>query len=303
VWLQVNDAVSIANLKVETANELSDAKRVTVKGFLANPTQAAFAGTALVELCAVDGAVLHQQAVDVAGAEFSASFESLAGLALWELDSPALYVARVTLNTSAGSDQHSTRFGFRTARFTTEGFFLNGKPLKIRGLNRHQSYPYVGYAMGQRAQAKDADVMKDVLKCNLVRTSHYPQSTYFLDRCDEIGLLVFEEIPGWQHMRWPGSAGRVGGERAPHGRARLEPPLHHHLGRAHQRVAGQPRLLHPHQRDGPQPGHHPPDRWRALHRKQRAAGRRVHRERLLPRGPPEWTEGHCPHPAAPAPLR
>ena len=54
--------------------------------------------------------------------------------------------------------------------------------------------------MGQRAQAKDADVMKDVLKCNLVRTSHYPQSTYFLDRCDEIGLLVFEEIPGWQHI-------------------------------------------------------------------------------------------------------
>ena len=56
-----------------------------------------------------------------------------------------------TLNTSAGNDQHSTRFGFRTARFTTEGFFLNGKPLKIRGLNRHQSYPYVGYAMGQHA--------------------------------------------------------------------------------------------------------------------------------------------------------
>jgi len=122
VWLQVNDAVSIANLKVETANELSDAKGVTVKGFLANPTQAAFTGTALVELCAVDGAVLHQQTVDVAGAEFSASFEALAGLALWELDSPVLYVARVTLNTSAGTDQHSTRFGFRTARFTTEGF-------------------------------------------------------------------------------------------------------------------------------------------------------------------------------------
>jgi beta-galactosidase len=200
VWLQVNDAVSIANLKVETTQELTDAKGVLVKGFIANPTAAAFSGTALVELCSVDGAVLHQQTVAVSGAGFEAVFEQLAGLALWEPDAPQLYVARATLSSTAGNDQLQTRFGFRTARFTTEGFFLNGKQLKIRGLNRHQSYPYVGYAMGQRAQEKDADLMKHTLKCNLVRTSHYPQSSYFLDRCDEIGLLVFEEIPGWQHI-------------------------------------------------------------------------------------------------------
>jgi beta-galactosidase len=57
--------------------------------------------------------------------------------------------------------------------------------------------------MGRRAQAKDADILKHELKCNLARTSHYPQSTYFLDRCDEIGLLVLEEIPGWQHIGGP----------------------------------------------------------------------------------------------------
>jgi beta-galactosidase len=49
-------------------------------------------------------------------------------------------------------------------------------------------------------QRKDADILKYELGCNIVRTSHYPQSTHFLDRCDEIGLLVFEEIPGWQHI-------------------------------------------------------------------------------------------------------
>jgi len=200
VWLQVTDAVSIAKLKVETSQELTDAKSVLVKGFISNPTQTAFTGTVLVELCTVDGTVLHQQTVAVSGEGFSASFEQLAGLKLWELDAPQLYLARATLISSAGTDQLSTRFGLRTARFTTEGFFLNGEPLKIRGLNRHQSYPYVGYAMGQRAQEKDADVLKHGLKCNLVRTSHYPQSSYFLDRCDEIGLLVFEEIPGWQHI-------------------------------------------------------------------------------------------------------
>lgn len=197
VWLQVTDPVSIANLKVETSHELSDAKGVRVKGCIANPSNAAVGGKVLVELCQVDGTVLHQQTVGLGTTGFEATFESLPGLERWELDAPQLYLVRATLD---NRDQLSTRFGFRTARFTTEGFFLNGKHLKIRGLNRHQSYPYVGYAMGQRAQEKDADVMKHTLKCNLVRTSHYPQSSYFLDRCDEIGLLVFEEIPGWQHI-------------------------------------------------------------------------------------------------------
>ncbi|WP_262412015.1 glycoside hydrolase family 2 TIM barrel-domain containing protein [Aeromonas hydrophila] len=80
---------------------------------------------------------------------------------------------------------------------------MNGKPLKLMGLNRHQSFPYVGYAMGRSAQEQDAELVKRVLKCNVVRTSHYPQSTYFLDHCDRIGLLVFEEIPGWQHIGGP----------------------------------------------------------------------------------------------------
>ena len=72
--------------------------------------------------------------------------------------------------------------------------------MKLRGLNRHQTFPYVGGAMPERVQRRDAWILRRELHCNIVRTSHYPQSPAFLDACDEAGLLVLEEIPGWQHI-------------------------------------------------------------------------------------------------------
>ncbi|MEI6054492.1 MAG: glycoside hydrolase family 2 TIM barrel-domain containing protein [Lentisphaerota bacterium] len=125
------------------------------------------------------------------------SFSGLKDIKLWDIDSPELYTVEVELT---GHDTDSRKIGFRTAEFKPDGFYLNGRKLKIFGLNRHQSYPYMGYAMPARCQKKDADILKYELSLNTVRTSHYPQSRHFLDRCDEIGLLVFEEIPGWQHI-------------------------------------------------------------------------------------------------------
>lgn len=97
-------------------------------------------------------------------------------------------------------DQQEVYFGFREAVFKDDGFYLNGEHVKLMGLNRHQLYPYIGGAAPARLQRKDADILKYELGVNIVRTSHYPQSPHFLDRCDEIGLLVFEEIPGWQFI-------------------------------------------------------------------------------------------------------
>ena len=120
---------------------------------------------------------------------------------LWDILSPQLYVLRTELlRKNEVIDCTETTFGFRKAEFVKEGFFLNGRKLKIRGLNRHQSFPYVGYAMPESQQKRDADILKKELGLNAVRTSHYPQSPYFVDRCDEIGLMVFTEIPGWQHI-------------------------------------------------------------------------------------------------------
>ena len=119
---------------------------------------------------------------------------------LWSLEKPKLYELTMTLRNGGREDTFTVRFGFRDAVFKTDGFYLNGVKIKLRGLNRHQCWPYVGYAMPKSMQRMDADILKNELGLNAVRTSHYPQSHHFIDRCDEIGLLVFTEIPGWQNI-------------------------------------------------------------------------------------------------------
>ncbi|MGO4565980.1 glycoside hydrolase family 2 TIM barrel-domain containing protein [Rhizobium sp. 2YAF20] len=200
VWLKVTDPVSIANIKIETTEVLSDRKSASVRCDFSNPENLVFRGTVTATLRDANGEKLATAHSQTSGGSVTLAFEKLTGLSLWDIDSPVLYEISVELASDQGSDRYTSHFGFRTAEFTADGFRLNGRKLKIRGLNRHQAYPYVGYAAGRSAQEKDAEIMKHTLKCNLVRTSHYPQSRWFLDHCDRIGLLVFEEIPGWQHI-------------------------------------------------------------------------------------------------------
>ena len=127
--------------------------------------------------------------------------EKLGPVKLWDLAQPKLYSVHVRLlNGSRVVDEDSRTIGFREAKFTERGFALNGKVIKLRGLDRHQTFPFVGQAMPGRVQRRDAQILRKNFKCNIVRTSHYPQSRHFLDACDEIGLLVLEEIRGWQHI-------------------------------------------------------------------------------------------------------
>ena len=129
------------------------------------------------------------------------SLTGLADIELWSPDSPALYDLTTTV-AAPGIGTHAVRqrIGFREATFRPDGFFLNGKRLKIFGLDRHQLFPYTGMAMPARIQRRDAKIIKNDFNCNMVRCSHYPQSPHFLDACDELGLMVWEETPGWHHI-------------------------------------------------------------------------------------------------------
>ncbi|MBR2809409.1 MAG: glycoside hydrolase family 2 protein, partial [Erysipelotrichaceae bacterium] len=110
---------------------------------------------------------------------------------VWGIDHPYLYTGRITLLDEGKEVDAVTRtFGFRTISFNENQVILNDNPVFIRGLNRHQCIPYAGYALSDSLQAEDARILKEELGVNAVRTSHYPQSPYFVDRCDEIGLMV-----------------------------------------------------------------------------------------------------------------
>lgn len=200
VWLRVTAPVYVANSKIETPDALAASKTVTIRADVANPQDLPLSGTLTAALRDRAGKAIASASADITGPSISLRLEGLTGIALWQLNDPRLYTVELTLETPHGADQTTSTFGFRTAEFTTKGFFLNGKLLKLRGLNRHQAFPYTGYAMGRAAQEADAEILKRDLKVNMVRTSHYPQSKWFLDHCDRIGLLVFEEIPGWQHI-------------------------------------------------------------------------------------------------------
>ncbi len=151
-----------------------------------------------------EGDVLAEKTVDFKPETDSLTMSGsidVSDVRLWDVTSPKLYILKTELTRGDKVlDERKAKFGWRKAEFRKEGFYLNGRKLKIRGLNRHQSYPYVGYAMPESMQRHDADIMKFELGLNAARTSHYPQSHYFMDECDRIGLLVFTEFPGWQHI-------------------------------------------------------------------------------------------------------
>jgi beta-galactosidase len=206
VSLRVVPSTFIENIFVQPKNVLT-APTVDIECFIQHLEASQDGMTIDVEL--LDGQKVVAKASQPLPASGSASepvahvlhLEGFNSVKLWSMEDRKLYSARVRLRRGTQLlDEDSRSFGFREAQFTDHGFELNGKVIKLRGLDRHQTYPFVGQAMPGRAQRRDAQILRNKLKCNIVRTSHYPQSRHFLDACDEIGLLVLEEIPGWQHI-------------------------------------------------------------------------------------------------------
>jgi beta-galactosidase len=117
---------------------------------------------------------------------------------LWSISSPNLYNLEIQVfSNNKLIDNYSERIGIRKSEIKEDGYYLNDEKIYIAGTNQHQEYPYLGYAISDEAQYRDAVKIKNA-GFDLVRMSHYPHAEAFMNACDELGLLVMNSLTGWQ---------------------------------------------------------------------------------------------------------
>jgi beta-galactosidase len=117
---------------------------------------------------------------------------------LWSISKPNLYQLEVQLiSNNKIVDHYSEKIGIRKSEIKEDGYYLNDEKLYISGTNQHQEYPYLGYAISDEAQFRDAVKIKNA-GFDFVRMSHYPHAEAFLNACDALGILVMNSLTGWQ---------------------------------------------------------------------------------------------------------
>lgn len=205
VKMIVTDKAYITNTFVTTPDFTADSGKVCVETEVVNRYDEAKTLSVISSVIDADGntvATASDSHKVKAGATyiFKAKSDVIASPHLWSIDDPYLYtlITRIVDGESV-IDEYETKLGFRQFSFEDEGFYLNGEKIKIVGVNRHEQWPWIGRAVPDKLQRADADLIKET-GFNAVRLSHYPQDPSFIDRCDEIGLIVFEEAPGWQYI-------------------------------------------------------------------------------------------------------
>ncbi|MBN2175196.1 MAG: DUF4982 domain-containing protein [Bacteroidales bacterium] len=185
---RVNDSLAVVSIQTHIRNDFKETKNISL----------------VHELYFGDKMVIRYQANprDILGNEAVEQVNDMEIVdpKLWFPYSPNLYLLVTKLEEDRKiRDVDTTRIGLRKFEITKDRFTINGKEMFLRGVNRHQEYPYIGYALSNKAQYRDAKKIKDA-GFDYVRLSHYPHSPAFMEACDELGLLVLDAIPGWQYF-------------------------------------------------------------------------------------------------------
>jgi beta-galactosidase len=187
--LQANKQQADIEVKTHINNQSGNATKVSVSHQLIDTT-----GVVVATFKSNEVNVLANQSTEIA------LKQSIGSPNLWSIASPYLYTLRTFVYANGQlTDQQNDRVGLRTIQITPEGLWLNGEKTFLRGVNRHQEYPYIGYALSDAAQYRDAYKIKQA-GFDFVRCSHYPMSPAFLDACDELGIMVLDAILGWQYF-------------------------------------------------------------------------------------------------------
>lgn len=185
----VSRSHATVNVETHVRNENSEGAGCTLKTSIIDPSGIVVAEMEDGRLISGDGDFTFEQSIAVENP------------LLWHPDHPHLYTLRSEVYSHGIIvDRQDIRIGIRTIRFDSDnGFMINGERLVFRGANRMADYPYVGYAMPNSGQVRDAIKLKEA-GFQAVRTAHYPQDPAFLDACDELGLMVIAPIPGFQYV-------------------------------------------------------------------------------------------------------
>jgi beta-galactosidase len=183
---KVEASSATVRVRAEVFNSGQGAKTVTVQHSLAR--NGAILETAQTQVSLKGGERRHVES-DIAVADPS----------LWSPKAPNLYDLKTTVIDGEITDAVSTRIGIRRFEFKSDKLFINGEETFLRGVNRHQEYPYVGYAISDAANYRDALLIKRA-GFDYVRLSHYPHSKAFMDAADALGLVLLDAIPGWQYF-------------------------------------------------------------------------------------------------------
>ena len=134
-----------------------------------------------------------------AGSDWTTLQLNVSAPALWTAETPNLYKAQFSLLDKEGKVLHheTETFGFRTIEVReSDGLYVNGVRINVRGVNRHSFRPESGRTLSKAKNIEDVLLMKD-MNMNSVRLSHYPADPEFLEACDSLGLYVMDELGGW----------------------------------------------------------------------------------------------------------
>jgi beta-galactosidase len=200
-------AIAVERVHVGPTLAAAGKASVKVRARLYNPTKLKGEVELLLEVRDPQSNVVHAatQTVEAWGGEKEVAAFEIAAPQLWSPKSPALYRCAVTTKSSHGRQQVVERFGVRSVEWIEHGpFKLNGERLTLRGTHYHEDHAGVAAAVPDEVVRQTLQAIKD-MGANFVRLGHYQQAPLVLKLCDELGLLVWEEIP------W--CRGGLGGER------------------------------------------------------------------------------------------
>lgn len=191
--------VAYNNVSEESADVLLDIQ-------VRNDRKLSFNGKVVYELLDANGGKVGEAgrrlSIGKGKAVSGASKIKLSAPHLWSPESPYLYQLHVYIKDNQGNviDGYRRRIGVRSIEFKgKDGFWLNGKPYEapLIGANRHQDFAIVGNALSNGMHWRDAKKLRDA-GLKVIRNAHYPQDPAFMDACDELGLFVIVNTPGWQ---------------------------------------------------------------------------------------------------------